>query len=74
MTDEEQYTVENAALNHYSNWWQASEEGDSRYMTRWERLQANIKEGELVEVSRLIREAHAYAYIAGFTLRLTGEK
>ena len=72
MTDEQQYTLEGMALDHYAHWWLLPEEG-SKYPNRWEKLVDNVREGEISEVSRLIREAHATAYIAGAVFRITGE-
>ena len=72
MSEPIEYTIEGSALDHYTNWWEAAEEG-SKYDSRYEKLTAAMGDHEASEVWRLIREAHAEAFKAGFMLRLTGE-
>jgi hypothetical protein len=70
MTDE--YTIEDKALDHYAHWWEARDPW-SKYDTRWEKLIDSVSEDNTKAIAELIREAHVYAFVAGVSLRLTGE-
>lgn len=62
----------NAALNNYTDYWE-SKPSFSKYETRWEALTAAYDDKDFTSMCALIREAHVAAFLAGVTLRLTGE-
>ena len=72
MIEPIEYTIEGRALDRYTNWWEAAEEG-SKYDNRWAKLQSSVLDKDVFAVNEMVREACVEMFKQGFLLRLTGE-
>ena len=71
MTAKDEYTIEMMALHHYTEYWEVKE-ADSKYDTRWEKLQHAIYDKDTFTINSMVREACTRAYLAGAVFRITG--
>lgn len=65
-------SVEEMALAEYTIYWEHTLH-QSKYETRWEKLQSNIYDKDTLVVNTMLRDACVEMFKAGFMLRLTGE-